>query len=108
VRILLDANTPAPLARFLSGHEITRADELGWQALTNGDLLAAAEGGGFDLVLTCDQSVPYQQNLANRKLALVVLSTNHWPTLRMFAAKIATAVDFVQCGHVVKLDVEDL
>lgn len=56
MKILLDANTPAPLARFLRGHQVVRADELGWQGLENGALLDAAEQGGFDLLLTCDQN----------------------------------------------------
>jgi len=105
VKILFDANTPAPLARFLRGHEVIRADELGWQGLENGALLDAAEQAGFDLLLTCDQNVRYQQNLAGRKLALVILSSNHWPTLRRIAARIATAVDFVQTGQIVRVDV---
>ena len=105
MRILFDANTPAPLARFLKGHEVVRADELGWQGLENGDLLNAAEEAGFNLLVTCDQNVPYQQNLANRKFGLVVLSSNHWPTLRQVAAQIATAIDFVQTGKIVRLDI---
>jgi hypothetical protein len=105
VKILFDANTPAPLARFLRGHEVVRADELGWQGLENGALLDAAEQAGFDLLLTCDQNVRYQQNFASRKLALVILSSNHWPTLRRIAARIATAVDFVQPGNIVRVDV---
>jgi hypothetical protein len=105
VKILFDANTPAPLARFLRGHEVVRADQLGWQGLENGALLDAAEEAGFDLLLTCDQNVQYQQNFASRKLALVILSSNHWPTMRRVAARIATAVDFVQTGQIVKVDV---
>ena len=105
MKILFDANTPAPLARFLRGHEVIRADDLGWQGLENGALLDAAEQAGFDLLLTCDQNVRYQQNLAGRKLALVILSSNHWPTLRRIAARIATAVDFVQTGQIVRVDV---
>ena len=105
MKILFDANTPAPLARFLRGHEVVRADELGWQGLENGALLDAAEHAGFDLLLTCDQNVQYQQNLTTRKLALLILSSNHWPTLRRIAARIATAVDFVQTGQIVKVDV---
>jgi hypothetical protein len=105
VKILFDANTPAPLARFLRGHEVIRADELGWQGLDNGALLDAAEQAGFDLLLTCDQNVRYQQNLTTRRLALLILSSNHWPTLRRVAARIATAVDFVQTGQIVKVDV---
>jgi hypothetical protein len=78
---------------------------LGWQGLENGALLAAAELAGFDLLLTCDQNVRYQQNFATRKLALVILSSNHWPTLRRIAARIATAIDFVQTGQIVRVDV---
>ncbi len=105
MRILFDANTPAPLARFLRGHEVVRTDELGWQGLDNGALLDAAEHAGFDLLLTCDQNVGYQQNLTTRKLALLILSSNHWPILRRIAARIATAVDFVPTGQIVKVDV---
>jgi Domain of unknown function (DUF5615) len=105
LKILFDANTPAPLARYLRGHEVVRADELGWQGLENGALLDAAERAGFDLLLTCDKNVQYQQNFTSRQLALVILSSNHWPTLRRIAARIATAVDFVQTGQIVKIDV---
>lgn len=105
MKIPFDANTPAPLARFLRGHEVVRADELGWQGLENGALLDAAEKAGFDLLLTCDQNVRYQQNFTGRKLALVVLSSNHWPTLRGKAARIPTSIDFVQTGQIVRVDV---
>lgn len=108
MKILFDANTPAPLARFLRGHEVVRADELGWQGLENGALLDAAENAGFDLLLTCDQNVRYQQNFTSRKLALIVLSSNHWPTLRPVAARIASAVDFVQTGQIVRVDIAEL
>ena len=105
MKILFDANTPAPLARFLRGHHVLRSDELGWQGLENGALLNASEEAEFDLLITCDQNVPYQQNFTNRKLAVVILSSNHWPTLRRVAAQIATAVDFVQSGQIVRVDV---
>jgi hypothetical protein len=73
--------------------------------LENGALLDAAEKAGFDVLLTCDQNVPYQQNFTDRRLALIVLSTNHWPTLRPVAAGIGTLVDFVQAARVVRIDV---
>ena len=108
VKILFDVNTPAPLARFLRGHRVTRADELGWQGLENGALLDAAEEAGFDVLLTCDQNLRYQQNFESRKLAVVILSSNHWPSLRLVAARIATSVDFVQTGQVVRVDIAAL
>jgi hypothetical protein len=57
------------------------------------------------LPLTCDQNVQYQQDFTGRNLALVILSSNHWPTLWRVAARIATAVDFVQTGQIVEVDV---
>ena len=108
MKILFDSNTPAPLARFLRGHDVVRSDELGWQGLENGALLDAAESAAFDLLLTCDRNLRYQQNFTGRKLALVVLSSNHWPTLRRVAARIAGAVDFVQTGQIVQVDIATL
>jgi len=105
VKVLFDANTPAPLAPCLRGHQVTRAEELGWKGLDNGALLDAAEGAGFDVLLTCDQNVRYQQNLTGRRLAIVILSTNHWPSLRPVAARIATAIDFAQLGQVVRVEI---
>jgi hypothetical protein len=108
VKILFDANTPAPLAGFLRRHKVTRADELHWQGLKNGELLDAAEQAGFDIVPTCDQNVRYQQNFEGRILAVVILSTNHWPSLEPVASRIATALDFVLLGQVVMLDIANL
>jgi len=108
MNILLDANTPAPLARFLRGHQVSRADEMGWQDLENGALLDAAEREAFDLLLTCDRNIRYQQNFSERKLAVAVLSTNHWPTLRAKAAKIGSAIDFIQKSQIVPIDVANL
>jgi hypothetical protein len=87
---------------------VVRSDELGWQGLENGALLDAAENADFDMLLTCDQNVRYQQNFTGRKLALVVLSSNHWPTLHRVAARIASAVDFVQTGQIIKVDIATL
>ena len=108
MKILFDTNTPATLARSLRGHQVTRTGELGWQSLTNGALLDAAEKAGFDVLVTCDQNIRYQQNFTDRKLAVVILSTNHWPTLLPVAARIASVVDFMQRGQVSRVDIADL
>ena len=108
MKILFDVNTPAPLAWSLRGHQVSMADKLGWERLENGALLDAAERAGFDVLITCDQNIRYQQNFTDRKLAVVILSTNHWPTLRPVAAKIASFVDFMQRGQVTKVDVAAL
>jgi hypothetical protein len=104
--MLFDQNVPRALGRFLAGHQVTRSAEMGWQELKNGDLMRAAEEGGFDLLLTCDQNLEYQQRVTGRRIAVVVLSTNNWPLIRERAGDVASAIDsampgtyhFVDCG----------
>src|ERR1035441_8470019 len=91
--ILFDHVTPRGIARFLTGHTVTRARERGWDTLTNGDLLAEAERAGFDVFVTADKNMRYQQNLAGRRIALVVLSTPQWPRVRLHVESIAAAVN---------------
>jgi len=74
--------------------------------LSNGVLLDAAEQAGFDLLLTCDQNLRYQQNFTGWRIGLLILSTNHWPTIRASATRIATAVDFMRPGQLVRLEVK--
>jgi hypothetical protein len=78
VRILFDQGTPVPLRRSLTGHDVETAYERGWSALQNGVLLKAAEVAGFDAIITTDQNLRYQQNLVERKLAVLVLLTTDW------------------------------
>jgi hypothetical protein len=81
--ILFDHVTPKGIARALVGHTVTRAKDRGWDTLSNGDLLAAAEAAGFDVVVTADKNMRYQQNLAGRRIALVVLGTPQWPVVKL-------------------------
>ncbi len=91
--------------RYLRGHSVTRARELGWHSLSDGSLLDKAEKAGFEVLITCDQSIRFQQNFTNRKIAVVTLSTNHWRTLGKVSARIASTIDFIQRGQVVKIEV---
>ena len=91
--ILFDHVTPRGVARALKGHTVTKAKDRGWDKLTNGDLLAAAERAGFDVLLTADKNMRYQQNFTGRRIALVVLSTPQWPLVKLHLDKIAAAVD---------------
>ena len=72
---------------------MSTAYELGWSTLKNGELLAAAEGNGFDVFVTTDTNLSYQQNLSNRKIAIVVLSTTSWPRIQKSVAAILSAID---------------
>jgi hypothetical protein len=98
VRILLDHGRPVPLRRALAGHSAATAYEKGWATLTNGELLSAAEDA-FDVLVTTDQSLRYQQKLAGRRLAIVVLPTTSWPRLRPHASLIAQAIASLGAGE---------
>ena len=102
MRILFDQGTPVPLRRHLSGHTVCTAFELGWSELTNGDLLAAAEAQ-FDLFLTTDQNIRYQQDLTGRRLAILVLPTTNWPEIQKHAAEVNAAVSSSKPGSYLEL-----
>lgn len=86
--ILFDHGTPRGIGRSLVGHNVVRAKERGWDRLSNGELLTEAERAGFEVFVTADKNIRYQQNLAGRKIAIVVLSTPQWPLVRMYMEKI--------------------
>ena len=98
MRILFDHGTPYPLRGTLTGHSITRTQDLGWDRLSKGELLTAAEQAGFALLLTTDKNIRYQQNLAGRTIAILVLGTSQWPVLRLHVQRIADAVNAVTPG----------
>ena len=96
--VLFDHSVPAPLSPYLTGHTITEARTRGWDTLSNGDLLAEAERAGFDVLLTADKNIQYQQNLTARRIAVVVLSTPQWPLVKLHVEKITAAVNSVMPG----------
>jgi hypothetical protein len=98
VRILLDQGTPVPLRHELTGHSVATAYEKGWAALENGALLKAAELA-FDALVTTDQNLRYQQNLAGRKLAILVLPTTSWPKIQLHIAEVTSAVNQLRPGE---------
>ena len=106
MRILLDHCTPAPLRYALKEHVVETAYERGWAELVNGELLAAAASNGFDILITTDQSIRHQQNLARRKLS-VVLSTNHWILIRRSAELVVSAVASIEEGEYVTVDIPE-
>jgi hypothetical protein len=103
--ILFDHVTPRGIARFLPGHTVTKAKERGWDTLTNGNLLAEAERAGFDVLLTADKNMRYQQNLAGRRIALVVSNTPPWPRVRLHMDTIAAAVNAATPGSYAEVDI---
>jgi predicted nuclease of predicted toxin-antitoxin system len=98
MRIVFDQGTPAPLRRVLAAHAVATAFELGWSDLTNGNFLQQAEAQ-FDLLITTDQNLRYQQNLAGRRLAILVLPTTSWPEISQHEAEVLTAVSTIRAGE---------
>lgn len=97
--ILFDHGTPAGLARALPGHGVFTAQERGWERLSNGALLNAAEAAGFDLLLTTDRRIRYQQNLTGRRIAILVLTgSTKWSRIREHFERIVAAVRGVTPG----------
>jgi len=92
MRILLDEIIPRGLRRILPGHDVRTASEMGWASIANGQLLDEAEKAGFEALVTSDQNFVFQQNLAGRNIAVVVLSTNRWATIRAQPQTVRRAV----------------
>jgi hypothetical protein len=103
VKILFDQGTPVPLRRFLAAHEIVTAFERGWGALQNGELLRAAEAEGFAARVTTDQNLRYQQNLAARHLAVLILPTTNWQLIRRHIDDVAQAISLLAPGDYAEL-----
>lgn len=104
MRILLDECVPWPMHKLLVGHECSTAQREGWGGVKNGELLRLAEGK-FDLFITFDQNIRYQQNLADRRLPVLELSTNKLRRVTAAADLILAAAVAMQSGEFRQLQV---
>lgn len=93
MKVLLDENLDHRLRRHLGAHEVSTASFLGWDGLKNGKLLAAAEGDGFDVLLTGDQTLAFEQNPTGRRLANIALSSVEWRIINEHLPRIIEAID---------------
>jgi predicted nuclease of predicted toxin-antitoxin system len=100
MKVLFDHGVPVPLRRHFPEHSVAVAFEQGWATLKNGDLISAAIASGFDVLLTTDKNLSHQQNLADVKIAVVVLPTTSWPKLRTMLPQIAKAISESKSGAV--------
>ncbi len=98
MRILFDQGVPRGLKASLRVHEVTEARKLGWERISNGDLLSLAEGANFELLLTTDKNLRYQQNFSGRKVSIVVLGNSPWWLVRKHLDAIIAAVDSATPG----------
>ena len=109
MRIIFDQATPVPIRPYLDGHTVRTAAQQGWDKLRNGDLLTAAEEAGFDdkahALVIKGQNMRYQQNLAGRKIAIVVLGQQQWPKLRPHVQRVVEAVNAATPGSYAEVDI---
>ena len=105
MRILFDHGTPSGISISLSVHDVTEARERGWDRISNGELLEVAEAAGFEVLLTTDKRIRYQQNLTGRKIAIVVLGNSTWRIVRLHLDQIATAVNEALPGSYMEVEI---
>lgn len=104
-RVLCDEDIPHKLRLHLPAHDVGTVAYMGWGGLKNGELLEAAETAGFDVLVTGDQSMPFEQNVSARRLAIVTLSAIEWPIIKNHLAKIAAAIDEAEPGQITRVDI---
>ena len=105
MKILFDQGVPVPLRASVVA-EVSTCFEMGWSALSNGELLAQAESE-FDGFVTTDQNLRYQQDLAGRKIAIFVLPTTRWPLLKAHAVAIGEAIGAMKTGDYIEWALPD-
>jgi hypothetical protein len=106
MKILLDNGVPEGLRKHLAPHLVLTARTFDWATLKNGDLIAAAEQKGFELFITNDKSIRYQQNLKDRKIAILSLSDNRWPRVSRCIAGIQSAVAAIGPAEYAEVEIE--
>ena len=110
MKILLDHCVPKPFKKELSEHEVSTAREMGWEALKNGELINQAQANGFDIIITVDQNVRFQQNLGGRKIAVCLLIARGITTdkLRPLVPAIAELLTAIKPGKLYQVKASDL
>lgn len=104
--VLFDNGTPRTLARYLiDRHTVTEARSRGWAELENGELLSQAEAAGFEVMVTTDKNISYQQNLRERKIAIVVLGKGRWSLIEPHVGEVVAAVNASSTGSYTEVDI---
>ena len=105
MKILFDQGTPLPLRRSLTGHTVDIPSRKGWSRLRNGNLLDVAEQESYQVLITMDRSLRYQQNLAHRSVSIIVLMKASWPRIRRHVQEIANVVNSIEPGQVMEIEI---
>jgi predicted nuclease of predicted toxin-antitoxin system len=105
MKILLDECLPRKLKNDLPGHAVTTVSEMQWKGLKNGELIRLAEQA-FDVFVTIDQGVRYQQNLQGAKLAVILLAApnNRIETLRPLMPRVLTVLQTIRRSEIVRVE----
>ena len=93
------------MRQFLSKHNVETAYERGWSTLKNGEFIEAAEFANFEVLVTTDTQLKYQQNLARRQIAIVVLTTTSWPRIKAAVDLVVRAVDSAAPGSYIEVQI---
>lgn len=104
MKVLLDECVPRRLKRLIIGHEVTTVPEMGWASIKNGRLLRLAELS-FEVFVTLDQNLEYQQNLDSYQIAIVVLvaKTNQFKKLRLLVPSLLETLESAKAGGMVHI-----
>ena len=92
---------------FLTGHTVKKTQELGWDTFSNGELLNEAERAAFEVFVTTDKNIRYQQNLAKRVIAIVVLGNPRWPVVKRYVDRVVAAVNSARPGSYIEVEIPD-
>lgn len=103
--ILFDHGTPRSISRWLPGHTVVEAVARGWDTLANGELLTVAEEAGFDLLLSTDKNIQYQQNLKGRRIAIVILGNSQRPAVHRYIDRVVAAVNAATPGSYTEVEI---
>ena len=105
MKLLFDQGTPAPLRGRLVAHSVDTVADRGWSDKGNGELLYLAEQEGYEVLVTTDQNLRFQQHLAGRRVGLVVLLSTDWRQVRLRASEIGEAIAAVRPGAVIEVPI---
>jgi len=97
-RVLLDHCVPRPFRNMLTGCDVSTTHEMGWAEFKNGELIKAAENAGFDIFITADKNLRYQQNLSERRIAVIELPTNRLKLIGLCAVRVNVLIGTIPNG----------
>ena len=105
MKVLLDNSTPVNIRSYLGQHEVDTAYMRGWAQLENGELLKEVEMNGYQVFITTDRNIPYQQNLAEIQFGVVILSKNNWLLIKDKIDEVVDAVRRISPGEIIEVKI---